>query len=862
MPESYEMKISQAKFPMPFPMKLEYSSPARGVWNISHTGMLIPEAHQIFVCAKGCLRGVALTAAEMGAMGRYSALEIHEKHVIHGLFDGMMVDGVADIISKLPYRPKAILIYINCQHFFLTYDKRFVFKALKERFPDIDFTECYMIPTLRKSGMAPAKKMKIQLYSLLKKAEEDPRQITLIGNDHKIDESCEIYRLLSSKGYFLRSIQDCRTYAEYQNLAKAHLNIVCEPSAVAAAKELEKRLGIPYIYLPNVFESSKIEENYRALMSALGEEYDASDTIDERKKAEEQLLTTAEKLKNVRIALDYTFTPRILSLVGMLLKNGFELTDIYTDTFLPEEKEEYEWLCKEYPNLSIHPTISPEMRFYKNEDGQRTVALGQKSAYFERTDRFVNISDSCGIFGFAGLRKLAELLADAMENPKELEKEISKKASGLMNILNQEKGSFSLVSGPENKLLDKNYSNASREPEKAAAFCCSGMSESSAIIPTYSSDEFGAASVLFDMSGLVVIHDASGCNSTYTTHDEPRWFNTDSMFYISALSEREAIMGDDNKFLKDLEDAVKIKKPAFIALLGAPIPYMSGVDLKALARLIEGRTGIPAIGVDSNGMNGYSLGIELALSEMIKKFTCTAETKMTRTDEKLRINFIGATPLDFPVRTESIDNWADRNGFIINSRLGMNGGVEAFENAENADVNLVLTSGGIEPAKLLLEMCGIPFICGIPYGNAYSRELAGKIKGKNSLKSREPRTEDTFVVIGETISALSLKHAIESETGINVICICAEGSKEPVDNKSGDVFADCEDAVAAALQKIKNIKAVIADPYYKLICSKDTAFIDLPHRGFSGRIFENSMYDLCGNDWNDFIGKVKEVSEC
>ncbi len=42
---------------------------------------------------------------------------------------------------------------------------------------------------------------------------------------------------------------------------------------------------------------------------------------------------------------------------------------------------------------------------------------------------------------------------------------------------------------------------------------------------------------------MTVMHDASGCNSTYTTHDEPRWYSMDSMVYISALSELEAVMG-------------------------------------------------------------------------------------------------------------------------------------------------------------------------------------------------------------------------------------------------------------------------------------------------------------------------------
>ena len=56
------VRIADANFPAPFRSGLEYSSPARGTWNIVHTGMLIPEAHEIFVCAAGCLRGVPRAA--------------------------------------------------------------------------------------------------------------------------------------------------------------------------------------------------------------------------------------------------------------------------------------------------------------------------------------------------------------------------------------------------------------------------------------------------------------------------------------------------------------------------------------------------------------------------------------------------------------------------------------------------------------------------------------------------------------------------------------------------------------------------------------------------------------------------------
>ena len=94
------------------------------------------------------------------------------------------------------------------------------------------------------------------------------------------------------------------------------------------------------------------------------------------------------------------------------------------------------------------------------------------------------------------------------------------------------------------------------------------MKQTATIISTYSADVMGVCSALFELGGMTVMHDASGCNSTYTTHDEPRWYDMDSMVYISGISEMEAIMGDDEKLISDIVDAAEVLKPAFIAIAG------------------------------------------------------------------------------------------------------------------------------------------------------------------------------------------------------------------------------------------------------------------------------------------------------
>ena len=84
--ETLFLPVSQAEFPQPFSSGLEFNAPARGMWNIVHTGMLLPGAHQIYICARGCLRGVILTAAEMNAMDRMSWVSIEENDFVDADF--------------------------------------------------------------------------------------------------------------------------------------------------------------------------------------------------------------------------------------------------------------------------------------------------------------------------------------------------------------------------------------------------------------------------------------------------------------------------------------------------------------------------------------------------------------------------------------------------------------------------------------------------------------------------------------------------------------------------------------------------------------------------------------------------------
>ena len=101
---------------------LEFNSPAHGNWNIVHTGMLLPESIQIYVCADNCMRGVVLTAAEMNAADRFSFVIVEEEDLLNGNLEDVTIEGVTDVLRKRKDHPKAVLLFTVCLHHFLGCD--------------------------------------------------------------------------------------------------------------------------------------------------------------------------------------------------------------------------------------------------------------------------------------------------------------------------------------------------------------------------------------------------------------------------------------------------------------------------------------------------------------------------------------------------------------------------------------------------------------------------------------------------------------------------------------------------------------------------------------------------------------------
>ena len=374
------------------------------------------------------------------------------------------------------------------------------------------------------------------------------------------------------------------------------------------------------------------------------------------------------------------------------------------------------------------------------------------------------------------------------------------------------------------------------------------MRQSYRIIPIYTADVSGVCSALYELGGMTVMHDPSGCNSTYNTHDEIRWYDQDSLIFISGLTEIDAIMGNDRKFIDDIEHAARELHPKFIALAGSPIPFMNGTDFPAIARVIETETGIPTFSVPTNGMNDYIYGAGIALEQIARRFVKEPDRQKKDQSSLRSVNILGVTPLDFGPQenVEVLKENLKKYGWNVLSTWAMGDDLETLQKAGEATVSLVVSAVGLLAAEVLRETYKIPYVIGTPnqwlaedisnaLETAITRYVAVTQQSDSAafyLKNRMQQ-EAEITLIGEPVTMGSLAAGIEKKYGHSARVFCPlKGCETLLGKKDKAVFG--EEAMEEAL---KDARIIVADPLYRPVCPKDSIFYELPHVAFSGRIY-------------------------
>jgi hypothetical protein len=374
-------------------------------------------------------------------------------------------------------------------------------------------------------------------------------------------------------------------------------------------------------------------------------------------------------------------------------------------------------------------------------------------------------------------------------------------------------------------------------------------------LPPFSPDYSGVCSALFELGGLVIIHDASGCTGNYTGYDEPRWYGAKSYVYCSKLRELDAVLGDDEKLIQKTLDAAADLKPRFIALLGSPVPMVIGSDMPGIAREIEHRSGIPAFGFSTAGIDYYDRGISAALLSVAKRFTRPAPVK-----RKGRINILGLTPLDFSANGNHRDLrvFLENSGWNIIAAFAMGSDLDDIELSGEAEVNLVVSVSGLPLAEYFLHTHGIPYVCGLPLGRESSKRLLASLAGAGDSGARASgetakKPDTRALVIHDQIIANALRDCLRGDYGLDHVTVATPFGFSPALAEAGDLNPGSESEFAVLLNG--DLDLVAADPLFRDLLRPgfNPEFIDFPHVAVSSKLYWNRYAEITGDKIHRYL---------
>ncbi len=425
--------VSKASFPAPFPRTLEYNAPVHGTWNIVHIGMNVPQSHSIYVCSDNCMRGVVMTAAEMGCRDRFHCVTITEQDIQVDNLETITIEGVSDVLEHIEPKPPVVFVFLVCLHIFVGSDEDYILKKLSERWPQVHFVKAYMDCVRQKEGPTPDMKLRLAEYEPIKPMSLVPGRVNILGCDVPYPGDSELITLLRQGGCQILQLQDCKTYREYLNLGNAQVNLCTYVNAQSGIQRLSERMGCRYLYLSPAVSYSEIREQIQSLCDVCGIPVKPQEWFEEQEiLCEESLSHLSKVLSGYCVAIDFTAHPRSLGIARLFLEHGIHVRCVYVDAILEEERGAFEWLQVNAPDLKLVSTILPGMVRYGREeqDSRNVIAIGQKAAWYSGTDHFVNMIEGGGLWGYRGIRRLCDLVEEAREHKLDRREIIPRKGMG------------------------------------------------------------------------------------------------------------------------------------------------------------------------------------------------------------------------------------------------------------------------------------------------------------------------------------------------------------------------------------------------------------------------------------------------
>lgn len=786
------------------PAAIDFNSPGAQGFGVKRAGLSIPGSIMLLVSPGCCGRNTAALSGSGHYGERFAYLALDEADIVTGSHLQRIPEAVCAFVASRRERPSVVMVCLTCADALLGTDMERVCRK-SEAAAGVPVRPCYMYALTRESQRPPMQAVRETIYGLLQPRQKWARQANLLGFFTPVARDSELFSLLGQAGIRKAAeLARCQTYEEFTSLAAANFNLVLSDEAMGAALALEKRLGIPAIRLRRLYETDKIAKQYQALAHILGiapEDFTAAEVREQAEQAADAFCQQYGRETVLAIGSRLNANPFELALA--LVRRGLAVREILAvpsaaDAFYLRE------LARCSPATRIYSLLEPTMLCYR-EDRAVTLALGADACLCHPHAKHVTWNNEEQPFGYQAVRALFERMAEAMSGD-----------------------------AAEAGRMTSDGSSEAAEHEKPHTV--SSLPRLSLALPPFAPDTAGAAAVLYPLGGMTVIVDAGGCAGNICGFDEPRWQEDaePSAVFSAGLRDMDAIMGRDANLVAKIRAAAARLPISFVGLVSTPVPAIIATDFRAICRMVEKETRLPAIAVRTDGTRLYDRGASAACDALVQKFTAPRPHDAPRTE----LGVLGLTPLDFS-RAESASlrallggEEADTAGTPVRffDRL------DDFREAARLKELLVVSPTGLKAARRLQRQWGIPIRAELP--PAFIHEALSTVLSRLAALLQDEQTREVLIV-HQQILANGLRRSICQRFPALPAAAVTVGSFFALDRAlqwEGDLHFRGEQDFHAYLQAHPDA-IVIGDALLARAVPEPFGgtLLDLPHFALSGR---------------------------
>ena len=390
------------------PATLAFNSPGAEGFGVKRAGLAVPDSIMLIVAPGCCGRNTSLISSMPEYNDRFFYLMMDETDIVTGRHLKKIPNAVKEICDCCEKKPSVVMICITCVDALLGTDMERVCRKAEEKV-DIPVRPCYMYALTREGRKPPMVHVRQSLYSLLEPQKKKGNVVNLLGFFSPLVDDCEMYELLQQAGVkTIHEISRCKDYEEYQTMSQANFNLVLHPEARFAAEDFHDRLKIPFIELRRLYQTDKIENQYRALGQVLGVSFDQEVY---KKAAEEAVERFREVCPDASFAVGECMNGDPFELALALVRYGFRVPEIY-GTITAENFVYIRHLAELSPDTKVFSNMEPTMLYYDPSGSGVNLTIGKDAGYYHRDQPNAVWNQDRQPYGYAGVRRLFETLTE------------------------------------------------------------------------------------------------------------------------------------------------------------------------------------------------------------------------------------------------------------------------------------------------------------------------------------------------------------------------------------------------------------------------------------------------------------------